>query len=384
MARRPRRLRAPGTLDTVRPHRRPEATGFRAVMQLDLRLGMKRLTINRPDDWHVHFRDGDMLDLVVPDTARRFARAIAMPNLVPPIVNTDQALAYRDRIQAAAPRSCEFEALMTLYLTDETSADEILRARECGDIHGVKLYPAGATTNSAHGVTDLRRTHRALAAMQETELPLLVHGEVVGDDIDVFDRERVFVETVLAPLLEQFPDLRVVLEHVTTSEAVDFVRDGPDTLAATITAHHLLLSRNALFKGGLRPHYYCLPVLKREQHRRALVSAATGGSSKFFLGTDSAPHAKPDKESACGCAGIYTAHAAIELYAAVFEAAGRLENLEAFASVNGARFYRLPVNTTRITLEKQAWRVPEELRYAHNTLVPFAAGEELEWKLVEA
>ncbi len=345
---------------------------------------MKQLTITRPDDWHVHFRDADVLSVVVPDTARQFARAIVMPNLTPPIATTEQALAYRDRIQAAAPQSSGFEALMTLYLTDDTSADEILRAKACGRIHGVKLYPAGATTNSAHGVTDLRRTHAALAAMQETGLPLLVRGEVVDADIDVFDRERVFIERVLDPLLEEFPDLRVVFEHVTTSEAVDFVRDGPDTLAATITAHHLLLSRNALFKGGLRPHYYCLPVLKREHHRRALVSAATGGGSKFFLGTDSAPHARSDKESACGCAGIYTAHAAIELYAGVFEEAGRLENLEAFASLNGARFYALPVNTTRITLQKQSWQVPAVLTYADGALVPYAAGENLEWKLVEA
>jgi len=345
---------------------------------------MNRLTITRPDDWHVHFRDGDILSLVVADTARCFARAIAMPNLVPPVVTTDQALAYGDRIQAAAPPSSGFEALMTLYLTDETPADEIIRAKASGRIHGVKLYPAGATTNSADGVTDLRRSHTVLAAMQETGLPLLVHGEVVDRDIDVFDRERVFIETVLEPLLEQFPQLRVVFEHITTSEAVDFVRQGPDTLAATITAHHLLLSRNALFNGGLRPHYYCLPVLKREHHRKALVSAATGGSSKFFLGTDSAPHARADKESACGCAGIYTAHTAIELYAGVFEAAGRLENLEGFASVNGARFYGLPVNTTRITLEKQSWQVPALLEYADNALVPYAAGEKLEWKLVAA
>ena len=345
---------------------------------------MKRLTITRPDDWHVHFRDGDILSRVVPDTARRFARAIAMPNLVPPIATTDQALAYRDRIEAAAPRSSGFEALMTLYLSDETPADEIIRAKTSGCIHGVKLYPAGATTNSADGVTDLRRTHSALAAMQETGLPLLVHGEVVDVDIDVFDRERVFIETVLEPLLEQFPQLRVVFEHVTTSEAVEFVRQGPDTLAATITAHHLLLSRNALFNGGLRPHHYCLPVLKREHHRRALVEAATGGNGKFFLGTDSAPHARSDKESACGCAGIYTAHAAIELYAGVFEAAGRLENLEGFASVNGPRFYGLPVNTTRITLEQTPWRVPALLPYADNALVPYAAGEDLDWKLVEA
>lgn len=345
---------------------------------------MNRITITRPDDWHLHFRDGDMLDLVVPDTARQFARAIVMPNLAPPVVTTAQALAYRERIEAAVPASSEFEPLMTLYLTDETSADEILRARECGQIHAVKLYPAGATTNSARGVTDLRRTDAALAAMQEVGLPLLVHGEVVDADVDVFDRERVFIERVLDPLLVRFPDLRVVLEHVTTSEAVEFVRGGPDTLAATITAHHLLLSRNALFRGGLRPHYYCLPILKRERHRRALVEAATQASSKFFLGTDSAPHPRSDKESACGCAGIYTAHAAIELYAQVFEAAGRLENLEAFASVNGAKFYGLPVNTSRITLDRRPWQVPEQLGGGRNTIVPFAAGEELTWKLGES
>jgi dihydroorotase len=345
---------------------------------------MNRLTITRPDDLHVHFRDGELLSLVVADTARQFARAIAMPNLPTPIVSTDQALAYRDRIQAAVPKACRFEALMTLYLTDDTSADEILRAKASGQVHAVKLYPAGATTNSARGVTDLRRTHAALAAMQETGLPLLVHGEVVDAQTDVFDRERVFIERVLGPLLERFPGLRVVFEHVTTSEAVDFVLNGPDTLAATITAHHLLLSRNALFSGGLRPHYYCLPVLKREKHRQALVCAATGGSEKFFLGTDSAPHARADKESACGCAGIYTAHAAIELYAEAFEAAGQLEKLEGFAALNGARFYALPVNETRITLEKQSWQVPEVLRYADQELVPYGAGQRLAWKLVEA
>jgi dihydroorotase len=358
--------------------------GFPVAPRRVHQLAMNRITMTRPDDWHVHFRDGDMLHRVVPDTARRFARAIAMPNLVPPVASTDQALAYRERIEAAVPASCEFEPLMTLYLTDETSADEIVRARESGRVHAVKLYPAGATTNSADGVTDLRRTHAALAAMQEVGLPLLVHGEVVDPDVDVFDRERAFIERVLDPLLVRFPDLRVVFEHVTTSDAVDFVRDGPDTLAATITAHHLLLSRNALFRGGLRPHYYCLPILKRERHRRALVEAATGASSKFFLGTDSAPHPRSDKESACGCAGIYTAHAAIELYAQVFEAADRLENLELFASLNGPRFYGLPVNTGRITLEKRAWRVPEQLGNAGDALVPFAAGESLAWKLAES
>jgi dihydroorotase len=345
---------------------------------------MNRLTITRPDDWHVHFRDGEVLSLVVPDTARRFGRAIAMPNLIPPITTTNQALAYRDRIQAAVPESSAFEALMTLYLTDDTSADEILRARACGYVHGVKLYPAGVTTNSAQGVTDLRRTSAALEAMRESGLPLLVHGEVVDQAVDVFDRERVFIERVLGPLLDRFPGLRVVFEHVTTSDAVDFVLQGPDTLVATITAHHLLLNRNALFSGGLRPHYYCLPVLKREKHRQALISAATGGSNKFFLGSDSAPHARLDKESACGCAGIYTAHAAIELYTEVFEAAGRLKKLEDFASLNGPRFYNLPVNTTRITLEKQSWQVPAVLRYADKELVPYGAGERLPWKLGQA
>jgi dihydroorotase len=345
---------------------------------------MNRLTITRPDDWHVHFRDGEVLSLVVPDTARRFGRAIAMPNLIPPITTTNQALAYRDRIQAAVPESSAFEALMTLYLTDDTSADEILRARACGYVHGVKLYPAGVTTNSAQGVTDLRRTSAALEAMRESGLPLLVHGEVVDQAVDVFDRERVFIERVLGPLLDRFPGLRVVFEHVTTSDAVDFVLQGPDTLVATITAHHLLLNRNALFSGGLCPHYYCLPVLKREKHRQALISAATGGSNKFFLGSDSAPHARLDKESACGCAGIYTAHAAIELYTEVFEAAGRLKKLEDFASLNGPRFYNLPVNTTRITLEKQSWQVPAVLRYADKELVPYGAGERLPWKLGQA
>ena len=374
------RLRATGAPDTVHGHRPTLEPDHRTQAS---EFSMKRLSIPRPDDWHVHFRDGEVLSLVVPDTARQFARAIAMPNLVPPVATTDQALAYRDRIHGAASKSPAFEALMTLYLTDHTSADEILRARSSGYVHGVKLYPAGATTNSAHGVTSLRHTHAALEAMQETGLPLLVHGEVVENEIDVFDRERVFIERVLSPLLEQFPGLRVVLEHVTTSEAVEFVLAGPDTLAATITAHHLLLNRNALFSGGLRPHYYCLPVLKREKHRQALISAATSGNKKFFLGTDSAPHARSDKESACGCAGIYTAHSAIELYAEVFEAAGSLEALEDFASKNGAHFYGLPVSTTRVTLEKKSWQVPRVLRYADQELVPYAAGENLAWKLVE-
>ena len=345
---------------------------------------MTRLTITRPDDWHVHFRDGPMLRAVVPDTARRFGRAIAMPNLVPPVTTTEDALAYRDRILEASSSWPEFEPLMTLYLTDETRPDEILRARASGVVHGVKLYPAGATTNSAHGVTDIALTYDALAAMQEARLPLLVHGEVVDVTVDVFDRERAFIERVLRPLLDRFPQLRVVFEHVTTAEAVAFVRDGPDTLAATITAHHLLLNRNALFEGGLRPHHYCLPVLKRESHRRALVEAATGGGERFFLGTDSAPHARSDKEAACGCAGIYTAHAAIELYAGVFEAAGALHRLEAFASLNGPRFYDLPVNPGRITLERRSWEVARALPAGDGEVVPFAAGATLEWRLVEA
>lgn len=343
---------------------------------------MTRLTIIRPDDWHVHFRDGDMLSLVVPDTARQFARAIVMPNLVPPVTTTVQALAYEERVRKAAGAADGFEPLMTLYLTDETSADEILRARSSERVHGVKLYPAGATTNSAAGVTDIKRTYPALAAMQESGMPLLVHGEVVDPGVDVFDREREFIHRVLRPVLDRFPELRVVFEHVTTSDAVAFVLDGPDTLAATITAHHLRLSRNALFEGGLRPHHYCLPVLKRESHRRALVEAATGASGKFFLGTDSAPHPKADKESACGCAGIYTAHAAMELYAEVFEAAGRLDALEAFASRNGPRFYGLPVNGSTLTLEKRSWEVPVLLGSGDQALVPLAAGDSLTWKLV--
>jgi dihydroorotase len=345
---------------------------------------MTRLTITRPDDWHVHFRDGEMLSLVVPDTARQFGRAIAMPNLVPPVTTTDEALAYRERILSAAGEGSEFEPLMTLYLTDDTSAEEILRAKASDRVHGVKLYPAGATTNSALGVTDLSRTHGALEAMRESGMPLLVHGEVVDKSVDVFDREREFIHRVLRPLLDRFPDLRVVFEHVTTSDAVELVLEGPDTLAATVTAHHLLLSRNALFDGGLRPHHYCLPVLKRETHRQALIGAATGDSGKFFLGTDSAPHAKSDKESACGCAGIYTAHTAIELYAEAFESAGKLDALEAFASLNGPRFYGLPVNTSRITLERQSWEVPDLLRFGEQELVPHAAGERLAWKVVDA
>lgn len=342
---------------------------------------MNRLSIIRPDDWHLHLRDGAALASVVCHSAARFARAIVMPNLAPPVTTVGQALAYRKRILAALPAEADFEPLMTLYLTDETTPEEILRARECGHVHAIKLYPAGATTNSASGVTDTARVDGAFRAMGEAGLPLLVHGEVVDRDIDVFDRERVFIERVLAPIVARHPGLRIVLEHVTTRDAVDFVKSGPDTLAATITAHHLLLNRNAIFEGGLRPHHYCLPVLKREHHREALIEAATGDDSRFFLGTDSAPHARDAKEAACGCAGIYTAHAGIELYAEAFEAAGRLDVLEDFASRRGATFYRMPCSARRIELVRQPWRVPESYALGDGSLIPFRAGQEIPWRI---
>ncbi len=343
-----------------------------------------RLTLTRPDDWHLHLRDGDMLRDVLPDTARQMGRAIVMPNLVPPVVTTDDAAAYRERILAALPAGAAFEPLMTLYLTEGTTPAEIERAKASGFVHGVKLYPAHATTNSSHGVTDLRRCDATLDAMQRVGLPLLVHGEVTDPDVDVFDREAVFIERVLAPLVRDFPELKVVLEHATTSAAVEFVEAAPANIAATITAHHLLLNRNAIFAGGLRPHHYCLPVLKRELHRQALVKAATSGSAKFFLGTDSAPHPKHAKESGCGCAGIYTAHAAIELYAEVFDAAGALDRLEAFASFNGPAFYGLPRNTGTITLLREAVPVPETVGRGGQDLVPFRAGATVGWRLIDA
>ena len=343
-----------------------------------------RLTLTRPDDWHLHLRDGDMLRDVLPDTARQMGRAIVMPNLVPPVVTTDDAAAYRERILAALPAGAAFEPLMTLYLTEGTTPAEIERAKASGFVHGVKLYPAHATTNSSHGVTDLRRCDATLDAMQRVGLPLLVHGEVTDPDVDVFDREAVFIERVLAPLVRDFPELRVVLEHATTSAAVEFVEAAPANIAATITAHHLLLNRNAIFAGGLRPHHYCLPVLKRELHRQALVKAATSGSAKFFLGTDSAPHPKHAKESGCGCAGIYTAHAAIELYAEVFDAAGALDRLEAFASFNGPAFYGLPRNAGTITLLREAVPVPETVGRGGQELVPFRAGATVGWRLIDA
>ena len=342
---------------------------------------MDEITLTRPDDWHAHFRDGAVLADVVPATAERFARAVAMPNLSPPVTTTAAALAYRDRILGAVPPGASFEPLMTLYLTDETGAEEIRRAALSGKVLGVKLYPAGATTNSAHGVTDLERCAPALDAMQERGLALMVHGEVTDGDVDVFDREREFIERTLASLVERFPGLTVVLEHVTTADGVGFVRGARDGVAATITAHHLLLNRNALFEGGLRPHHYCLPVLKRERHRAALLDAATSGEKRFFLGTDSAPHPRHAKESACGCAGLYTAHAGIELYAEVFDRAGALRKLEAFASRNGPAFYGLPPNRGTITLRRESWPVPGEMPMGGDVLVPFRAGGRVAWRL---
>jgi len=341
------------------------------------------LTLTRPDDWHLHVRDGRTLEAVIAHTAHRFGRAIIMPNLSPPVTTTAQALAYRERILAALPGSCSFTPLMTLYLTDNTPASEITAAANCGHIHAVKLYPAGATTHSDAGVTDLTRTYEALEAMQEYRLPLLVHAEVTDPGVDVFDREAVFIERYLLPLTGRFPGLRIVLEHVTTREGIEFVLDSPETVAATLTAHHLLLNRNAMFRGGICPHAYCLPVLKRETHREALLQAATGGNRKFFLGTDSAPHARENKESACGCAGIYTAHAALELYAQVFNQAGALDRLEGFASHFGAEFYGLPHNPDRITLETADWQVPDRYPLGDSSVIPLGAGETLHWRIRE-
>ncbi len=339
------------------------------------------LTLTRPDDWHLHLRDGEALESVLPDTARQFARAIVMPNLRPPVTTTAMAAAYRERILAALPAGMKFEPLMTLYLTDNTSPEEIACAKASGFVHGVKLYPAGATTNSDSGVTDLRHCDGALAAMEKLGMPLLVHAEVTDAEIDVFDREKVFIDRHMRPLLQRFPALRVVFEHITTRDAADFVREAPAHVGATITAHHLLMNRNAMFSGGIRPHHYCLPVLKREEHRQALVAAAISGNPKFFLGTDSAPHPKAAKEAACGCAGMYTAHAAIEFYAEAFEAAGALERLEAFASFHGADFYGLPRNSEKISLVRESWRVPETLALGEGELVPLRAGQEVAWKL---
>ena len=342
---------------------------------------MTRLTLTRPDDWHLHVRDGAALRTVVPHTAAQFGRAIIMPNLKPPVTTAAQALAYKERIQAAVPAGVSFEPLMTLYLTDNLPPDEIARAKAAGVV-ACKLYPAGATTNSDAGVTDIRKTYKTLEAMQREGILLLVHGEVTSPDIDLFDREAVFIEQQLAPLRRDFPGLKVVMEHITTKEAAQYVAEADDLLGATITAHHLLYNRNAIFTGGIRPHYYCLPVLKRETHRQALVSAAISGNPRFFLGTDSAPHPAQLKEHATGCAGCYTAHAAIEMYAEAFDAAGALDRLEGFASFYGADFYGLPRNQGTITLSKESWTPPESFAFGEAELKPLRAGEALPWKLV--
>src|SRR5271167_3575479 len=341
---------------------------------------MTRLQIQRPDDWHVHLRDGAALKDVVRFTAERFGRAIVMPNLKPPITTAALAQAYRQRVLAALPADSRFEPLLTLYLTDTTSVAEIDRARACGIIHGVKLYPAGATTHSDSGVTDIKKVYPVLERMQEIGMRLLVHGESPQADVDVFDRETHFIDTVLAPLLERFTKLSVVFEHITTERAVQFVIGARAGVAATITPQHLLHNRNAIFAGGIRPHYYCLPILKRERDRQALLAAATSGNSRFFLGTDSAPHERASKENACGCAGMFTAHAAVELYAEAFDAAGRLDRLEPFASHFGADFYRLPRHDDVITLIKESWVPPPTYDFGHGAVVPYRGGEPIAWR----
>ncbi len=343
---------------------------------------MDILTLTQPDDWHLHLRDGDALRSVLPHTAVQFARAIVMPNLKPPVTTTASALAYRERILASLPAGSSFEPLMTLYLTDRTSPDEVMRAKASGCIHGIKLYPSGATTNSDAGVTDLRHCQAALETMQEIGLPLLIHGEVTDHTVDVFEREARFIDDVLTPLQSRLPKLKIVLEHITTREAVQFVSSAPANVAATITPQHLWYNRNALFVGGIRPHYYCLPVLKKEPHRLAVLEAAISGNPKFFLGTDSAPHARHTKESSCGCAGMYSAHAALEFYATVFEQAGALDRLEAFASFHGADFYALPRNSRTITLKRETWTVPASYPFGKDEqIVPMCAGETLPWRL---
>jgi dihydroorotase len=344
-------------------------------------VNLPHITLTRPDDWHLHLRDGEALRTVVPHTAAQFARAIVMPNLRPPVTTTAQAMAYRDRILAAVPAGMAFEPLMTLYLTDNLPADEVVRAREAGVV-AAKLYPAGATTNSDAGVTDIRKTYKTLEAMQRSGMLLLVHGEVTSPDIDLFDREAVFIEQQLEPLRRDFPELKIVMEHITTKEAAQYVGEADQFLGATITAHHLLYNRNAIFIGGIRPHYYCLPVLKRETHRQALVAAAVSGSTKFFLGTDSAPHPAHLKEHASGCAGCYTAHAAIEMYAEAFDNAGALDKLEGFASFFGADFYGLPRNTETVTLKRESWTPPESYPFGEAELKPLRSGEALPWRLL--
>ncbi|MBY5943841.1 dihydroorotase [Photobacterium rosenbergii] len=341
---------------------------------------MTTITITRPDDWHLHLRDGEVLNDTVRDTSRYMGRAIIMPNLVPPVTDTEAALAYRDRILAEKPQG-NFSPLMTLYLTDNTTPDEIRKAKATGHIYAAKLYPAGATTNSDSGVTSIDKLIPTLEAMQEEGMLLLIHGEVTTHEVDIFDREKQFLDTVLGPIVEKMPNLKIVVEHITTKDAVEFVNNAGPNVAATITAHHLMFNRNHMLVGGIRPHFYCLPILKRNTHQAALVAAATSGSPKFFLGTDSAPHAQGRKESACGCAGSYTAHAAIELYAEVFEQAGALDKLEAFASFNGPDFYGLPRNADTITLTKENWAVPETMAFGNDVVVPIRAGEEMTWKV---
>ena len=340
-----------------------------------------KLTITRPDDWHVHLRDGDVLQDTVRDTSRYMGRAIVMPNLVPPVMTTESALAYRERILATKP-TASFTPLMVIYLTDNTTAAEIKKAKASGHIYAAKLYPAGATTNSDSGVTNVDNIKAALEAMQEVNMPLLVHGEVTGHNVDIFDREEVFLKEVLTPIVSDYPNLKIVLEHITTANAVEFVNQANDNVGATITAHHLMFNRNHMLVGGIKPHFYCLPILKRNTHQAALVKAATSGSKKFFLGTDSAPHAIGAKESACGCAGSYTAFAAIELYAEVFEAENALDKLEGFASFNGPDFYNLPRNTDTITLEKKQWSVPASITFGNDKVVPIKANESLNWAVV--
>ena len=339
---------------------------------------MTTLTITRPDDWHVHLRDGDVLKDTVRDISRYNGRALIMPNTIPPVTTTEMALAYRERIMAEKP-SEQFEPLMALYLTDNTTPDEIRKAKASGKVVAAKLYPAGATTNSDSGVTSAKNIYHVLEAMQEVDMLLLVHGEVTTHDVDIFDREKEFLDNVLAPIVNDFPNLKIVLEHITTADAANFVKNANDNVAATITAHHLLYNRNHMLVGGIKPHFYCLPILKRNTHQKALIEAATSGSKKFFLGTDSAPHAKGMKEAACGCAGSYTAHAALELYAEVFEQEGKLENLEAFASHNGPDFYGVPRNSDSVTLSKEEWTVAESMPFGEDIVVPIRAGETIGW-----
>jgi dihydroorotase len=342
----------------------------------------KSITITRPDDFHLHLRDGEGLKSVLPHSARQFGRAIIMPNLRPPVTTTAQALAYRDQILAALLKGVDFEPLMTLYLTDNTTPDEIWRAKGSGHVHAVKLYPAGATTNSDAGVTDLKHCYKALEAMQEVGMPLLMHGEVTNQEVDIFDREVVFIDKVLLPLRHDMPELRIVFEHITTKEAAEYVQSAPGDIAATITPHHLLYNRNIIFQGGIRPHYYCLPVLKREINRLALVAAATGDSKRFFAGTDSAPHPKELKEHPCGCAGCFTGLHALELYTSAFEQNKALDSLEAFMSFNGADFYKLPRNKGKVTLKQEEWLIPDVVQFGETKVVPLASGEKLSWKQV--